>query len=166
MIQRRIAAIAGFLLLIAHGVACAAADSPSPSASPSVSPLASAIPSATALPSIAPLSSLASASPSPFHAAAGTGQLVVYFVLIVALLLAGLYFTRTGFAAMPRKGKGERKLQISETRSLGNRQFLIVAEYENRKMLLGVCPGRIDYLSTLSGGGDDTFSTELPDKLE
>jgi flagellar protein FliO/FliZ len=93
-------------------------------------------------------------------------QLFVYFILIVALLAAGLYLTRSGFNFIPRKARGDRKLVISETRTLGNRQFLIVAEYENRKMLLGVCPGRIDYLATLSGGGDETFSTELPEKPE
>lgn len=114
----------------------------------------------------------ADASPTPtplvpdYHASGGMLQIVIYFVLIVGLLIAGLYFTRTGFGALPRINKGDRKLIIAETRSLGNRQFLVVAEYENRKMLLGVCPGRIDYLSTLAGGGDDTFSTELRDKLE
>ncbi len=109
-----------------------------------------------------------SASPAPFptYAPEGTLQLVVYLVLIAALLVAGLYFTRSGFGGLGRKVKGERKLVISETRTLGNRQFLIVAEFENRKMLLGVCPGRIDYLSTLSGGGDETFSTEIPEKAE
>ena len=91
---------------------------------------------------------------------------MVYFLLIVALLAGGLYLTRNGFGIMTQKSKGERKLVISETRTLGNRQFLIVAEYENRKMLLGVCPGRIDYLSTLAGGSDETFSTELQDKPE
>ncbi len=109
-------------------------------------------------------------SPSPitpdYHASGGMLQIAIYFVLIVGLLIAGLYFTRTGFGALPRINKVDRKLIIAETRPLGNRQFLIVAEYENRKMLLGVCPGRIDYLSTLAGGGDDTFSTELPDKSE
>jgi flagellar protein FliO/FliZ len=93
-------------------------------------------------------------------------QMLAYFLLIVALLLGGLYFTRSGISLLPRKARGDRKLVISETRSLGNRQFLIVAEYEGRKMLLGVCPGRIDYLSTLAGGGDETFSTELPEKPE
>jgi flagellar biogenesis protein FliO len=112
------------------------------------------------------------ASPSPFpvpfpsHTSDGMLQVLVYFLLITALLAAGLYFTRTGFGSLHRRGKGERKLVISEARTLGNRQFLIVAEYENRKMLLGVCPGRIDYLSTLSAGGDETFSTDLPDKAE
>jgi flagellar protein FliO/FliZ len=93
-------------------------------------------------------------------------QVMAYFFLIVALLAGGLYLTRNGFGIMTQKAKGERKLVISETRTLGNRQFLIVAEYDNRKMLLGVCPGRIDYLSTLAGGSDETFSTELQDKPE
>jgi flagellar biogenesis protein FliO len=111
------------------------------------------------------------ASPSPFLAPfpSHTGdsvQIAVYFILIIALLAAGLYYTRTGFSGLNGKGKGERKLVVTETRTLGNRQFLVVAEYENRKMLLGVCPGRIDYLSTLSEGNDDTFSTDLQDKAE
>ncbi|MBL9215138.1 MAG: flagellar biosynthetic protein FliO [Opitutaceae bacterium] len=46
-------------------------------------------------------------------------------------------------------GRSERKLAIAETRSLGNRQHLVVAEYEGRKFLLGVCPGRIDLLTSL-----------------
>ena len=45
-----------------------------------------------------------------------------------------------------------RKLAIVETRSLGNRQYLVVADYDGRKFLLGVCPGRIDLLSSLDGG--------------
>jgi len=106
--------------------------------------------------------------PIPFssHSSEGMLQIAIYFVLIVALLAAGLYLTRGGFSFLTGKAKGERKLVISETRSLGSRQFLVVAEYDGRKMLLGVCPGRIDYLSTLVGGGDETFSTELPDKAE
>ena len=61
--------------------------------------------------------------------------------------------------------KGVRKLQISETRMLGNRQFLIVAEYEDRKMLIGVCPGRIDYLATL-GTAEPEFPGVEPEKSD
>jgi flagellar protein FliO/FliZ len=43
-----------------------------------------------------------------------------------------------------------RKLAIEETRSLGNRQYLVVAAYEGRKLLLGVAPGRIKLLCDLS----------------
>src|ERR1044071_8436364 len=40
-------------------------------------------------------------------------------------------------------GKDGRLLAIDETRPLGNRQYLVVASYEGKKLLLGVCPGRI-----------------------
>jgi flagellar protein FliO/FliZ len=46
-------------------------------------------------------------------------------------------------------GRDRRALAVDETRSLGNRQFLVVASYEGRKFLLGVCPGRIDLLANL-----------------
>jgi flagellar protein FliO/FliZ len=42
-----------------------------------------------------------------------------------------------------------RALAIDETRSLGNKQYLVVASYEGKKFLIGVCPGRIDMLSSL-----------------
>lgn len=48
-------------------------------------------------------------------------------------------------------GKDPRALAVEETRSLGNRQFLVVASYEGRKFLLGVCPGRIEMLAPLDG---------------
>ncbi len=84
-------------------------------------------------------------------ASGSTFQLAIYFVLLVALLGGGVYVMRNGLGFLQPKPKGPRKLDITETRMLGNRQFLIVAEYEQRKMLIGVCPGRIDYLCTLSG---------------
>src|SRR4051812_17546568 len=47
-------------------------------------------------------------------------------------------------------GRDVQSLAINETRPLGNRQYLVVASYEGKKFLLGVCPGRIDLLSPLS----------------
>jgi flagellar protein FliO/FliZ len=49
-------------------------------------------------------------------------------------------------------GREARKLAVTESRPLGNRQYLVVADYEGRKFLLGVCPGRIDLLSALEPG--------------
>jgi flagellar protein FliO/FliZ len=49
-------------------------------------------------------------------------------------------------------GRDARKLAVTESRSLGNRQYLVVADYDGRKFLLGVCPGRIDLLAPLDGG--------------
>ena len=140
--------------LVAWGQATPAA-SPSPSAAAIVSATAN-----SAAPSLLFTRQVAQAAP----ATGGMLQLTIYLVLIAAMLIAGLYLTRGGFINFMQRGKGEKKLLISESRTLGNRQFLVVAEYEGRKMLLGVCPGRIDYLSTLTGGPEETFATELEDK--
>ncbi|HEY4301444.1 MAG TPA: flagellar biosynthetic protein FliO [Candidatus Didemnitutus sp.] len=51
-----------------------------------------------------------------------------------------------------------RKLAVAETRSLGNRQYLVVADYEGKKFLIGVCPGRIDMLANLDGAGSPRTS--------
>src|SRR5690606_500469 len=71
-------------------------------------------------------------------------------VLLVALLLAGAggwLFWRG--RAVPGTQLNARKLAIAETKSLGNRQYLVVASYEDKKFLLSVCPGRIELLTTL-----------------
>ena len=69
---------------------------------------------------------------------------------------AGWLFWR-GRAA-PGGAINVRKLAIAETKSLGNRQYLVVAAYENKKFLLSVCPGRIELLTPL----DDSSPVKLP----
>jgi flagellar protein FliO/FliZ len=83
---------------------------------------------------------------------AGAGSALGPFTLIVAvaLALAGgwlLWRNRSARSA----GREARLLAVNETRSLGNRQYLVVASYDGKKFLLGVCPGRIELLSPLSG---------------
>ena len=95
----------------------------------------------------------------------GTLQLTIYLVLLLALFAGGAFLLRNGFTLFQPKIKGERKLEISETRMLGNRQFLVVAAYEDRKILIGVCPGRIDYLCTLAGG-EPEFPNIAPEKSD
>ena len=71
-------------------------------------------------------------------------------VLVVALLLAGAggwLFWRG--RATPAGAVNVRKLAIAETKSLGNRQYLVVAAYEDKKFLLSVCPGKIELLTPL-----------------
>lgn len=72
----------------------------------------------------------------------------------VAAAAGGFYFWRQRRAAGPG-GAAPRKLAIAESRALGNRQYLVVADYEGRKFLLGVCPGRIDMLTRLDDGTDE-----------
>lgn len=74
-------------------------------------------------------------------------------ILGVALLMAGAggwLFWRG--RATPAGTLNARKLAIAETKSLGNRQYLVVAAYEDKKFLLSVCPGRIELLTPLDGG--------------
>ncbi len=47
---------------------------------------------------------------------------------------------------------GGSRLNVVETKSLGSRQYLVVADYDGRKFLLGVCPGSIEMLTPLDGG--------------
>ncbi len=63
---------------------------------------------------------------------------------------AGWFYWRQRTAGPTGSGRVERKLVIAETRSLGNRQHLLVADYDGKKFLLGVCPGRIDLLTPLN----------------
>jgi flagellar protein FliO/FliZ len=76
--------------------------------------------------------------------------------LLVGLALAGVgtwlvWRARHGAPV----GREARLLAIQETRSLGNRQYLVVASYEDKKFLLGVTPGRIEMLTPLADSADD-----------
>jgi flagellar protein FliO/FliZ len=84
---------------------------------------------------------------SPLTSSSGTRGLTT---LLGVALLAGA----GGWLLWKKRQEGParreaRLLAIDETRPLGNRQYLVVASYEGRKFLLGVCPGRIDLLSPL-----------------
>ena len=79
---------------------------------------------------------------------AGLGAVTV--VGSVALAAVGGWLLWRG-RQLPFPGRTARKLAIEETRSLGSRQYLVVASYEGQKLLLGVCPGRIDLLTPLAG---------------
>jgi len=97
----------------------------------------------------------------------GLGISVVGYILTIFLLIAAaaMVLVRNGFFGVLRGGgKVEKKLHIEETRSLGHRQYLVVAEYEGRRFLLGVCPGRIDYLSGLEREHPSNMSSDA-DKL-
>ena len=88
------------------------------------------------------------ASSAPARAPAGGSIGTVTLALGVLLAAAGGWFVWRGRRATPRTAAG-RELAIEETRSLGNRQYLVVAAYADKKFLLGVCPGRIELLSPL-----------------
>lgn len=108
----------------------------------------------------------AAAAPiSPRTESGATLQITLYLALLLGLFAGGAFLLRNGMALFQPRFKGERKLEVSETRTLGNRQFLVVATYEDRKVLLGVCPGRIDYLCMLAGA-DPEFPNVAPEKSD
>ena len=92
-----------------------------------------------------------SAQPAPAGAPAAGGMAVTVAV-VLAGAAAGWYLWRR-LRSAGRPGSGAQQLAIAETRALGNRQFLVVAAYGERKFLLGVCPGRIELLAPLDGKG-------------
>jgi len=86
------------------------------------------------------------------------GRLLGYVTLLAALAGAAIYLIKFGIPLHRNRSKEERKLQVLEMRPLGNRQFLIVVGYDDTRMLLGVTPGKIDYLCPL-----DSVSTNPAD---
>jgi flagellar protein FliO/FliZ len=106
---------------------------------------------------IVPNATLPKSAPSGV-APTGSGALTMVAVLALAGVGAWLLWRgRTG--GMAQFNRTARQLVIEETRSLGSRQYLVVATYQDRKFLLGVCPGRIDFLAPLSD------ATPAPEKL-
>ena len=81
---------------------------------------------------------------------AGTSLNSISLLLGVALAGVGGWMVWRNRRGNPA-GREVRALAIDETRSLGSRQYLVVASYEGKKFLIGVCPGRIDLLSPLEG---------------
>jgi flagellar protein FliO/FliZ len=88
---------------------------------------------------------------TPAPAPAGTSTPVLALA-IVAAGVGGFLLWRQRRSPAGLSSREARQLAVLETRSLGNRQYLVVAGYEGRKFLLGVCPGRIDLLSPLEEG--------------
>jgi len=85
--------------------------------------------------------------------ARSSGSNATLLLLALAAAAAGGWLLWRQRRSVQGLGSREaRKLAINETRSLGNRQYLVVADYDGRKFLLGVCPGRIDLLSPLDSG--------------
>ena len=80
--------------------------------------------------------------------ASDTGRMLIVFIAL-ALAGAGAWILIQRRQAGPMGGRGQRKLQIDETRPLGNRQYLVVADYDGKKFLLGVAPGQIRLLTPL-----------------
>lgn len=88
-----------------------------------------------------------------------------YFLAGLASLSGGAVWLWRKFAFGWKAGAVSRRLNIEESKMLGYKQHLVVAEYEGRKFLLGVCPGRIDFLCRLDESGED-FNSVLAQRVK
>jgi flagellar biosynthetic protein FliO len=153
------------VMLLGMALSCRAAERAGPEPAEIIYPRSGETAAASGAPPARSPAAGLSATPSFTGLAPAAGYLVVL------LVLAGGAWVLLKRGSLPRPfTKSEGKLRVLETRMLGNRQFLVVVEYEEAKMLIGVCPGRIDYLTPLTGhllaaseGGDD--ETEIPAPL-
>lgn len=70
------------------------------------------------------------------------------FIGALALATGGIWLAKRG--RLPGAANRDlRHLTVEETRPLGNRQYLVVAAYDDKRFLIGVCPGRIEFLTAL-----------------
>ena len=77
------------------------------------------------------------------------GRMLGYVVLLGCLVFLSYYFFKHGLPLHRARNGSEKKLHVLEMKSLGGRQFLLVVGYEDQRLLLGVTPGKIDYLCPL-----------------
>ena len=79
-----------------------------------------------------------------------SGSRAWLLVLATGLGAGGLWLLyRRRKAELGRVGGG-RAIVVEETRSLGNRQYLVIAACDGRRFLLGVTPGRIELVAPLN----------------
>ena len=79
------------------------------------------------------------------------------FIGALALATGGIWLAKRG--RLPGGANRDlRHLTVEETRPLGNRQYLVVAAYDDKRFLIGVCPGRIEFLTAL----DDSSKRREP----
>ena len=95
-----------------------------------------------------------------------TIQVLGLILFVVAVAFAYKHCKRTT-CSVRSKGKQLRKLEILETKPLGNRQFLLVVAYEQEKFLLGAHPNGIQFLSKLHANSDkrSDFTKKLDRKF-
>lgn len=73
-----------------------------------------------------------------------------YLLMIGALAVASLWFFRNHSRFRGDQKNPSRSLRVAETRPLGQKQFLAIVECDGRRVLLGLSPGRMDFLCGLS----------------
>lgn len=77
------------------------------------------------------------------------GQAVVTAFVVVGLLAAGAWLLRHRFPT----GRGHQLMTVETALSLGERRSLVVVAIENRRLLLGLTPQQISFVTELGQPG-------------
>lgn len=142
------------LCVAAFALVATGQENPSAAPMPAERPASEiAAPAASSGDIIYPRQAAAAEAPAvPTKAGGGNRTLLL---LAVGVAATGGWVLWRQRNAVGGNGAQARKLSVTESRPLGNRQYLVVADYDGKKFLLGVCPGRIEMLTPL----DDTKVT-------
>lgn len=90
----------------------------------------------------------------------GYTALMLLLLLMLSLLVGVfIFFKKMGLPNIKKTGE----LELLETRPLGGRQFIVVGRYRGERFLLGICPGRIDFLCRLKS--DDSEASTMMDEF-
>ena len=90
--------------------------------------------------------------------------LFIQILCLLTLIVIGSYlFTHIkGRAFNFKRGtKSQKKLEILETKVLGNRQFLCVVSYEKQRILLGASPNGLQFLCSLDSSKEQPPSNKI-----
>ncbi|MGR8918585.1 MAG: flagellar biosynthetic protein FliO [Gammaproteobacteria bacterium] len=101
----------------------------------------------TAVLALAPAASLA-AAPEPL-ASGQALRVLIGLGLVLALIAAASWAVRRVHGIGPRSGG---HIRVVEGLSVGTREKLLLVEVDGERVLLGMCPGRIQTLATLGAG--------------
>lgn len=89
--------------------------------------------------------------------------LFIQILCLLTFIVVGTYlFThiKNRTLKFKRNPKLQKKLEILETKALGNRQFLCVVSYEKQRILLGASPHGLQFLCSLDSDKDQTPSNK------
>lgn len=89
-------------------------------------------------------------------------QWIAPIVVLIILVGTMIFLKQKGYFGINRH-LSEGKLRIKDQIMLGNRQFLVVVEYAEKEILVGIGPGFINRVCTLS---EEPKSTETPGKFD
>jgi flagellar biogenesis protein FliO len=88
------------------------------------------------------------AAPALPDASASLLRVLGALALVLGLFLGGVWFFKNGKMFSARRGAAP-KLNLLETRSLGQRQAICVVGYEKQRFLLATSPNGIEFLTHL-----------------